>query len=243
MKKKSELLKVNRQQLLDLHELVHSGKISREDLELVKTLIVTLLTLFDAFQQKTQSLERLMKLVFGARTEKKKNLFKKQQDKQQEDDPDDKGPQGGNSTATKEGQKSKGHGRRKVDEYIGSQKVSKKIHQWCSEQLDQHLVEPNSGLGKAIGYVLRHWGPLTHFLRKPGVPLDNNACYAARGITGVSLYRSPALLANYSKNPLPALFRNSWSRIFAEGTQTKDLNPVTWFSNVSMRIGSAPGCG
>ena len=33
-------------------------------------------------------------------------------------------------------------------------------------------------------YLLKHWEPLTLFLRKPGAPLDNNACYAARGITG-----------------------------------------------------------
>jgi transposase len=32
----------------------------------------------------------------------------------------------------------------------------------------------NSGLGRAITYFLRHWEPLTLFLRKAGTPLDNN---------------------------------------------------------------------
>jgi hypothetical protein len=46
-------------------------------------------------------------------------------------------------------------------------------------QLDQHLVEPNSGLGQAIRYMLKHWEGLTLFLRKEGAPLDNNLCERA----------------------------------------------------------------
>jgi transposase len=41
-------------------------------------------------------------------------------------------------------------------------------------QLAERKTEPNSGLGKAIRYMLRHWMPLTLFLREPGVPIDNN---------------------------------------------------------------------
>ena len=37
-------------------------------------------------------------------------------------------------------------------------------------------MEPNSGLGKAITYFLRHWKGLTAFLRDAGAPLDNNIC-------------------------------------------------------------------
>ena len=39
---------------------------------------------------------------------------------------------------------------------------------WMREQIDRKLVEPNSGLGQAIGYMLRHWKPLTLFLRQAG---------------------------------------------------------------------------
>jgi len=35
-------------------------------------------------------------------------------------------------------------------------------------------VEPNSGLGQAISYLLKHWEKLTLFLRQPGAPLDNS---------------------------------------------------------------------
>jgi hypothetical protein len=50
---------------------------------------------------------------------------------------------------------------------------------WMTEQIEQKKVEPNSGLGEAIGYMLRHWDELTLFLRQPGAPLDNNVCERA----------------------------------------------------------------
>jgi len=46
---------------------------------------------------------------------------------------------------------------------------------WTSaRQLAEHKTEPNSGLGKAISYLLNHWPKLTLFLRQPGAPIDNN---------------------------------------------------------------------
>jgi transposase len=55
------------------------------------------------------------------------------------------------------------------------------LHKWLEAQLAEHQTEPNSGLGQAIRYLLRHWQPLTLFLRQAGAPLDNNLCTAARG--------------------------------------------------------------
>ena len=46
----------------------------------------------------------------------------------------------------------------------------------ANDQLDQKKVEPNSGLGKALRYMLKRWSRLTQFLRIPGAPLDNNLC-------------------------------------------------------------------
>ena len=60
-----------------------------------------------------------------------------------------------------------------------SQLVMDQLHTWMRQQMDQKFVEPNSGLGQAIGYMLRHWEPLTLFLRQPGAPLDNNICERA----------------------------------------------------------------
>lgn len=54
--------------------------------------------------------------------------------------------------------------------------ILEKLQAWCTRQLDDRLVEPNSALGQAIAYLLNHWEKLTLFLRKPGAPLDNNIC-------------------------------------------------------------------
>jgi hypothetical protein len=48
------------------------------------------------------------------------------------------------------------------------------LQAWLQTQWDERLVEPNSGLGKAIQYMQRHWTELTLFLREAGAPLDNN---------------------------------------------------------------------
>jgi transposase len=57
--------------------------------------------------------------------------------------------------------------------------------------LSERLTEPNSGLGKAIRYLLKYWGPLTLFLRQEGAPLDNNIC--ERALKRVVLHRKNAL--------------------------------------------------
>lgn len=60
-----------------------------------------------------------------------------------------------------------------------SQPVMDQLQAWMREQIDARKVEPNSGLGQAILYMLKHWEPLTLFLRKAGAPLDNNRCEQA----------------------------------------------------------------
>jgi transposase len=57
-----------------------------------------------------------------------------------------------------------------------SQPVMDRLHHWMREQIEQKRVEPNSGLGQAINYMLKRWEPLTRFLKIPGAPLDNNIC-------------------------------------------------------------------
>jgi hypothetical protein len=66
-----------------------------------------------------------------------------------------------------------------------------RLHAWLSEQFDRRLVEPNSSLGGAVGYMLKHWDRLTLFLREPGAPLDNNICEQA--LKKAILHRKNAL--------------------------------------------------
>ncbi|MGD9579624.1 IS66 family transposase [Sulfuricurvum sp. IAE1] len=54
-----------------------------------------------------------------------------------------------------------------------------KLHEWITGQFEKKTVEPNSGLGKAFSYMLKHWEPLTLFLKVEGAPLDNNICEQA----------------------------------------------------------------
>jgi transposase len=65
------------------------------------------------------------------------------------------------------------------------------LHSWLERQLAERRTEPNSGLGKAITYLLRHWRPLTLFLRQAGAPLDNNIVESA--LKRAVLHRKNAL--------------------------------------------------
>jgi len=72
-----------------------------------------------------------------------------------------------------------------------SRPVLEDLHGWLTAQLADHLVEPNSSLGQAITHVLKHWVPLTLFLRQAGAPLDNNI--VERSLKKAILHRKNAL--------------------------------------------------
>lgn len=65
------------------------------------------------------------------------------------------------------------------------------LRSWCVAQLDERRVEPNSGLGQAIRYCLKHWERLTLFLRVAGAPLDTNI--VERALKKAILHRKNAL--------------------------------------------------
>lgn len=60
-----------------------------------------------------------------------------------------------------------------------SEPLMKKLREWFSRQFEEKKVEPNSGLGKAFKYMMKHWKKLTLFLTVTGAPLDNNICERA----------------------------------------------------------------
>jgi hypothetical protein len=66
-----------------------------------------------------------------------------------------------------------------------------RLHNWLQRQFDEKLVEPNSALGEAIRYMLKHWEKLTRFLQVPGAPLDNNIC--ERALKKAILHRKNSL--------------------------------------------------
>ena len=110
------------------------------------------------------------------------------------------------------------------------------LKKWMETQMTEGSVEPNSGLGKAIRYCLKHWDLLTRFLRDEGAPLDNNVC--ERGIKTPILHR---------KNSLFYLTPNG-SRVgdlFMSLIQTCRLNgidPFHYVTELLRRIPKGVGC-
>jgi transposase len=72
-----------------------------------------------------------------------------------------------------------------------SQPLMDTLHAWLETQFAQRKTDPNSGLGKAIAYLLRHWKGLTLFLREARAPLDNNI--VERSLKRAVLHRKNAL--------------------------------------------------
>jgi len=69
--------------------------------------------------------------------------------------------------------------------------ILESLREWIEQQLAEHQVEPNSPLGQAMRYWLRHWSGLTRFLSVAGTPLDNN--YVERILKRAVLHRKNAL--------------------------------------------------
>ena len=69
--------------------------------------------------------------------------------------------------------------------------VLTELRSWISEQMDERRVEPNSSLGCAFAYMLKHWEGLTRVLEVAGAPLDNNV--VERALKLVVLHRKNAL--------------------------------------------------
>jgi transposase len=69
--------------------------------------------------------------------------------------------------------------------------VMAELREWIKEEFAERRTEPNSSLGQAFRYVLKHWEGLTRFLTVAGVPIDNNL--AERALKRAVLLRKNAL--------------------------------------------------
>jgi transposase len=69
--------------------------------------------------------------------------------------------------------------------------IMDELHAWLRTQFEKKEVEPNSGMGTAITYALRHWDRLTLLLRQPGAPLDSNI--VERALKRAILHRKNSL--------------------------------------------------
>ena len=101
-----------------------------------------------------------------------------------------------------------------------SKPVMEKLHAWLEAQFDERLVEPNSGLGQAISYLLNHWQKLTLFLEKAGVPVDNNI--VERALKKAILHRKNSLFYKTRKGA-------QMGDLFMSLIHTCELNEINAF--------------
>jgi hypothetical protein len=81
-----------------------------------------------------------------------------------------------------------------------SQPLMEQLFIWLNNQLLYEQMESNSGLGTAVRYMLRHWIPLTTFLRVAGAPLDSS--WAERAIKIAIRHRRNSLFYKTAKGAL-----------------------------------------
>jgi hypothetical protein len=67
--------------------------------------------------------------------------------------------------------------------------VMEKLHGWLEAQFAERKTEPNSGLGKAITYLMRHWKALTTFLREAGAPVGHQNLHSTGQVRHVPRQR------------------------------------------------------
>jgi Transposase IS66 family len=142
------------------------------DYDLFRRLVNTLAAVTSILNSQRAMIARLRRLFGLGSSERSRNVLGKDKPATEstppssEDAPTSTGSQGDSASSEPPAatpaaaDKLKGHGR-------------------LEGELHDKRVEPNSGLGKAYNYMLKRWDKLTLFLRKAGVPLDNNACEQA----------------------------------------------------------------
>ena len=114
MKKIPERIDMRPEELDALVERVRSGSLKAGDAQIVESMAETLKVLSSAIDEKNMSIRRLRRIIFGAQTEKTKNVLKT--------DTDGKKP-AGSADGKKKKKKVKGHGRNGADAYTGAERV------------------------------------------------------------------------------------------------------------------------
>ncbi|HEY2514122.1 MAG TPA: IS66 family transposase [Polyangiaceae bacterium] len=94
--------------------------------------------------------------------------------------------------------------------------------------------EPRSGMGKAIGYLLRHFRALGRFLRYPSIPPDNNLAEAS--LRRVALGRANFLFVGHEDagTNLAALYT------LVATCEKHRINAIDYLADVLIRVQSHP---
>jgi hypothetical protein len=87
-------------------------------------------------------------------------------------------------------------------------------------QLAEHRTEPNSGLGKAISYLMNHWTRLMLFLGQPGSSIDSNI--VERALKKAILNRKKPPLQDAERSASRRSFMSPRSHVRLNGVNTLD---------------------
>jgi transposase len=112
-----------------------------------------------------------------------------------------------------------------------------KLRDWLSAEVQARRIEPNSSLGKAVGYFVKHWEPLTGFCRIPGAALDNSV--SERALKVPILNRKNAY---FFKTARGAGVGDVWMSLI-QTAAAADLNPFLYLSRLQRRaaeVASSP---
>jgi hypothetical protein len=96
-----------------------------EDFQLLDRVITTLVLVLECLQKKSMSIRRLLRMIFGPKTESSRNLLPKDKvkDKEKEQAAAAKGQSSGSAGADPPSGKRKGHGRNGAEDYPGAERV------------------------------------------------------------------------------------------------------------------------
>jgi transposase len=112
-------IELNPEQMKEFLKRVEDHSLKDDDYETIKGMAQTIAFLINAVQQKKGSIGRLLRMLFGAPTEKLKNVFKHN---------DDEDPKGGTPASKGDTQprlhKRKGHGKNAAHQYSAAKKIT-----------------------------------------------------------------------------------------------------------------------
>ena len=110
--KKPKRIDLNLDQVDALLKRVETGSLQEGDYEIIKAMVETIHLLSQSVDQKATSIRRLLRMLFGVRTEKLKDVIK---NKEQSDKTSEK--------RTDRSDKPKGHGRNGAADYTGAEQI------------------------------------------------------------------------------------------------------------------------
>jgi transposase len=109
---------------LDALRLKLQPLLEAEDFQLLDRVITTLVLVLDCIQKKNMSIRRLLRMIFGRKTETSHNLLPKDKEKEKEKDQAAAPQSSGSSAVNPPSDKRKGHGRNGAEDYPGAERIA-----------------------------------------------------------------------------------------------------------------------